>query len=47
MTMEPIGYERLDRNCLLSSPNGIEPDILQFNPGQSDDEIASLIESGL
>ena len=43
--MEPIGYERADRNCLLSSPNQFEPEILQFNPGQSEDEIAALIES--
>jgi hypothetical protein len=43
--MEPIGYERADRNCLLSSPNQFEPEILQFNAGQSEDEIAALIES--
>ena len=45
--LEPVGYERLDRNCLLSSPNEINPEMLQFQAGQTENEIANLIESAV
>jgi hypothetical protein len=44
-SLEPIGYERSDRDCLLSSPNKIEPNMLQFEPSQTEEQIADAILS--
>lgn len=44
-TLEPLGYDRSDRDCLLTSPNQIDPSMLTYQPEQTQDEIADLILS--
>lgn len=44
-TLEPLGYDRSDRDCLLTSPNQIDPSMLTFQPEQTQEDIADLILS--
>lgn len=44
-TMEPLGYERSDRDCVLTSPNQVDPSMLTYQPEQTQEQIADLILS--